>query len=112
MRRLVVPQLVNWSLTTFDGTNQPMSIQVRKAPVGNRKLAVSLSQKSMMLTPMSCRLGTAPTDREQRAAMTTQTVVTMRAARLRGNWNSSLKKTVPISCMEMVEVRAANAKSA
>ena len=93
-------------------TNHPMMILVRKAPIGSISLAVRKSQKSINDMPKSPIFVLAPTEREQNTAMTEQTTVRIHVAWLRGNRSSSWKKAVPISCIEIVEVRAAKTSNA
>ena len=80
-------------------------------PNGNMMLAVSWSQKSISEWPSNW-ISYAPTDQQQNTQSTEVTMVTIQAAFLRGRWYSSVKNAVPISCMEMVEVSAANTSRA
>ena len=84
---------------------------VSKAPAGSIIWAVRKSQKSISDIPNRC-MSAAPTLSEQKTAMTLQTAVSMQAALRRLKCSSSWKNAVPISCMEMVLVRAANTSRA
>ena len=87
-------------------------MHVRNEPSGSMNWAVMKSQMSMRLLPIIVRLFTAPQDNEQRTDMTQQASVTIHAALGRLVCSSSRKKAVPISCMEIVEVRAARTSNA
>ena len=93
------------------GIYQPTNRQASIPPKGSMKLAVNWSQKSMSDNPMTSIL-MAPTDHEHSRQSTPASTVTTHAAYFRGIRNSSEKKAVPISCMEMVDVKAANTNRA
>ena len=74
--------------------------------------AVMKSQKSSSDMPKRVSPSTAPIDSEQKTAISEQTTVRTHAAFFLPMFSSSVKKAVPISCIEMVDVRAANTSSA
>src|SRR5574344_1463193 len=90
---------------------QPTSSEVTKAPKGSSMLEVSASKLSNSVLPKK-PMGHGPMESALNMPMTQQKAVTMHAALRRVVFSSSDSSEVPISCMEMVEVRAARVRRA
>jgi hypothetical protein len=88
-----------------------MKIQVRNDPKGKRMFDVRKSQQSRNDFPNKL-ISTAPCESEQTIPMTTHIAVSIHAPYFRSICSSSKITAVPISCMDIVDVRAARARSA
>lgn len=109
--RETVPLLVYSRCTRRRGTIHPNSILVRNAPSGISICAVKKSQQSSSDLPKNTNASDAPHDRAHIIPITLHITVSIVAPVRRDTCNSSYRKAVPISCMEMVDVRAASASS-
>ena len=111
MWRDTVPLLVNSRCTSRRGTIHPISTLVRKAPSGMSICAVKKSQQSSSDLPLNTNASDAPHDSAHIIPITQHIAVSIVAPVRRDTCSSSYRKAVPISCMEMVDVSAASARS-
>lgn len=96
--------------TSFLFISHPTKVQMSKPPKGMRNLAVMKSKSSKNVMPITVTSFHKPKDRLQMMPKVRQIAVTTMAALGRVSLNVSCMYAVPISCMEMVLVRAAKTR--